>query len=97
VKLLEDVLRKNGIEVPPGSPEGSPQLDPSGNYNSGGDEDSSQSQSQAVQGSNAGQSMQLDENQMTSQVSSSDWLGSTDQFNSEYPDLSEFIQTSQPS
>ena len=97
MKLLEDVLRKNGIEVPPGSTEGSPQLDSSVNYNSGGDEDSSHSQIQAVRGSNTAQLMQLDEKQMTSRVSSSDWLDSTDQFNSEYPDLSEFIQTSQSS
>lgn len=95
MKLLEDLLRKNGIEVPPGSAEGSPQNDSSGNYNSVGDEESSRGQKSEAPASSHGQSIQLDKNQMTALVSSSDWIGSTDNFQSEYPDLSEFIQTSQ--
>lgn len=94
MKLLEGLLRKNGIEVPPGTTGGSPLHDSSGNYNSAGDEDSNQRHGPTEPASNAEKSMHQDESLMNSLVPS-DLLGDTNHFESEYPDLSDFIQASQ--
>jgi hypothetical protein len=97
VKLLEDLLRQNGIELPPESSKDPLHNDSSGGYIYMTGEDTSRRETNEVEVPNHQQSMQLDENQMTSLASSSDWKNSTDNFESEYPDLSDFIQISQSS